>query len=284
MCDWILEAIGPDHPLHFSAFHPDYRMLDRPPTPHATLIAAYDIASRAGLRFVYVGNVDDKQRQSTYCPSCRQLLIERNWYALGSYQLRGNRCGHCGTVIPGRFGDQPGDWGRRRARVDISRFDQDLSRGTRYRRSPWRRRRTTRSTLGGSYDRSPVNASATPGLPRCSPSCADPHNIGRFMRLPAKWSRQRWNSAVAPGRLPAKDVADVHCTERTSVSNGRGDCAAVADFIGRLTPVVDAMADAAQRTANEDPRFPPVSIDGTAVPGAGDLVTGASATDDQPRC
>ncbi len=125
MCDWILQAIGPDHPVHFTAFHPDFRLLDRPATPHATLVMAYELARAAGLRYVYVGNVDDVQRQSTYCPNCGQQLIERNWYSLGTYQMRGNQCSGCQQEIPGRFGDAPGNWGRRRQPVDMSRFASD---------------------------------------------------------------------------------------------------------------------------------------------------------------
>ncbi len=87
MSDWILEAVGDEVPLHFSAFHPDFRMLDRPRTPHETLIAARDVAMKAGLKYVYVGNVDDAARQSTFCPNCKKLLIERNWYEIGEYAL-----------------------------------------------------------------------------------------------------------------------------------------------------------------------------------------------------
>lgn len=122
MCDWILEAVGDEVPVHFTAFHPDFRMLDRPRTPHESLIAAREIALKTGLKYVYVGNVDDVERQSTYCPTCGKLLIERNWYELGEYALDGNRCRHCGTTIAGVFGARPGTWGRQRQPVDMRQF------------------------------------------------------------------------------------------------------------------------------------------------------------------
>ena len=122
MCDWLLAAIGDDVPLHFTAFHPDFRLRDREHTPHETLIRAFDIARRAGLKHVYTGNVHDRERQTTYCPHCRKPLIERDWYVLGRYDLRGDRCRHCGGAVVGRFGDRPGTWGARRLPVRMSRF------------------------------------------------------------------------------------------------------------------------------------------------------------------
>ncbi len=122
MCDWILENLGPDVPVHFTAFHPDFRLLDRPPTPHSKLIEAREIALEAGIHYVYVGNVLDTKRESTYCASCGRLVIERLGYNLGTYALHGNRCAQCGAVIPGRFDDKPGDWGNRRLPVDMRRF------------------------------------------------------------------------------------------------------------------------------------------------------------------
>ncbi len=78
MCDWVLDNVGAEVPVHFTAFHPDFRMTDRPRTSHETLIGAYDLARAAGLRYVYVGNVNDVHRQSTYCPGCGELLVERD--------------------------------------------------------------------------------------------------------------------------------------------------------------------------------------------------------------
>ena len=120
MCRWILENLGEDVPLHFTAFHPDYKLQDKEHTPLTTLLSAWNIARRSGLKFVYVGNVLDASQQSTYCPSCGALLIERNWYELGQYSIEQGRCSKCGTHIPGRFENVRGDWGRKRVPVDIS--------------------------------------------------------------------------------------------------------------------------------------------------------------------
>lgn len=124
MCDWVLKAVGDDVPVHFTAFHPDFKMLDRPRTPHETLLRAYDIATSAGIKFAYVGNVNDVAHQSTYCPKCKNLLIERNWHELGRYDLNFDQCQKCGESIPGRFEAKPGTWGRKRLPVRISDFSQ----------------------------------------------------------------------------------------------------------------------------------------------------------------
>lgn len=118
MCVWIRETLGAEVPLHFSAFHPDFRMRDRPPTPPETLNHAREIALHVGLKYVYTGNVSDVARQSTYCPACRKRLIERDWYTLGEYHIHGGCCDFCGTKISGHFEDAPGHWGGRRLPVD----------------------------------------------------------------------------------------------------------------------------------------------------------------------
>ncbi len=117
MCDWIVEHLGPDVPLHFTAFHPDYKMLDHPPTPHRTLVDARDIAIDAGLHHVYVGNVYDPGRESTRCAACGELLIERNRYAIGRFALERGGCPKCGRTLPGVFEREAGQWGRRRLPV-----------------------------------------------------------------------------------------------------------------------------------------------------------------------
>ena len=117
---WMVEQLGPDVPLHFSAFHPDYRMLDKQRTPAETLQRAREIARAAGLRHVYTGNVHDAAGGSTYCPGCQTRVIERDWYELGDYQLDHDRCRACGTQLAGRFDPKPGTWGRRRLPVRIA--------------------------------------------------------------------------------------------------------------------------------------------------------------------
>ncbi len=121
MTAWIAEHLGPDVPLHFTAFHPDWKMRDKSSTPASTLTRARDIARRAGLHYVYTGNVHDPVGSSTWCPNCSALLIERDWYELGRWHLdAGGRCASCGTPIPGAFAGPPGGHGRRRIPVRLS--------------------------------------------------------------------------------------------------------------------------------------------------------------------
>lgn len=118
---WIADHLGPDVPIHFTAFHPDWKMRDHPHTPARTLQRARDIALDRGLHFVYTGNVHDHQGNSTWCPHCDALLIERDWFELEAWNLDASgRCQHCGQSIPGRFEAEPGTWGSRRLPVRIS--------------------------------------------------------------------------------------------------------------------------------------------------------------------
>ena len=115
MSEWIFNHLGADIPLHFTAFHPDFKMLDTPHTSLGTLQQARDIALAAGLRYVYTGNVGDVKSGSTYCHQCGLLLIERCQYELGDWSLDSKGCCHnCGAKLPGRFEPLPGTWGRRR--------------------------------------------------------------------------------------------------------------------------------------------------------------------------
>ena len=117
---WIVDRLGPDVPLHFTAFHPDYKMTDRPHTPAATLTRARDMAVRNGLRYCYTGNVHDTTGSSTYCHGCGIRLIERDWYELGEWKLTDQGlCTACGTPLPGVFDGKPGAWGRKRVPVRI---------------------------------------------------------------------------------------------------------------------------------------------------------------------
>jgi len=121
LSQWVFEQLGPDVPLHFTAFHPDYKMRDKPHTPHATLIKAYEIARATGLSHVYVGNVRDRVRASTYCAKCGDRLIGRDGYVITDYALGGGGvCSHCGTPLAGVFDNAPGHWGARRVPVRMA--------------------------------------------------------------------------------------------------------------------------------------------------------------------
>jgi pyruvate formate lyase activating enzyme len=119
LAKWVCDHLGADTPLHFTAFHPDYRMSELPSTPVNTLKKAREIALTAGLNFVYIGNVHDDHDSSTWCPQCGELLIGRNWYVLGDWNLKNGTCKSCGCKIPGLFDDHPGIWGAKRQPVSI---------------------------------------------------------------------------------------------------------------------------------------------------------------------
>jgi pyruvate formate lyase activating enzyme len=121
MTRWIMDKLGPNVPLHFSAFHPDWKMIDKPATPPATLIRARNIAIANGLHYVYTGNIHDRVGASTYCSGCAARVIERDWYTLGEWCLNDTgQCLRCGTLIPGVFHGAPGTWGAKRMPVRMT--------------------------------------------------------------------------------------------------------------------------------------------------------------------
>jgi pyruvate formate lyase activating enzyme len=123
MTRWVVENLGPSVPLHFSAFHPDFRLRDRPPTPPESLRRARLIALKNGMRYAYVGNVHDPEADSTFCHACGTLLIGRDWYELTGWYLENrNSCPACGADCAGVFEPQPGDWGRKRLPVQLPFF------------------------------------------------------------------------------------------------------------------------------------------------------------------
>jgi pyruvate formate lyase activating enzyme len=123
MTRWVVDRLGPDVPMHFTAFHPDYRMMDVPPTPPETLTRARRIAVANGVRYAYTGNVHDAAGGSTYCHACGARVIERDWYTLGAWRLSDDgRCSGCGTPCAGRFDGPPGTWGARRRPVRLADF------------------------------------------------------------------------------------------------------------------------------------------------------------------
>ena len=120
MSRWIMKELGPDVPLHFSAFHPDHKMTDVPATPPATLVRARNIALQAGLHYVYTGNVHHREGDTTYCPGCRAPLIARDWYQINQYRLAPDgHCPDCGAAVAGRFEARAGNFGRKRIPIAI---------------------------------------------------------------------------------------------------------------------------------------------------------------------
>ncbi len=126
MSEWIAKELGTDVPLHFTAFHPDYKMTDIPATPAAKLTEARQIAHSAGLLHVYTGNVHDLSGGTTHCPNCRQPLIVRDWHQINEYAVTENgECSHCNTKLAGHFGKFQGQFGRQRIPI---RMQDDMIR------------------------------------------------------------------------------------------------------------------------------------------------------------
>ena len=121
MCDWIVTKLGDEVPVHFTAFHPDFRMMDKPHTPPETLTRARQQAIDAGIKYAYTGNVHDTKGSSTYCPNCQTCLIERDWFDINRFNLKKKKCPKCSYQLPGVFEHGHGNWGRRRLPVNMTR-------------------------------------------------------------------------------------------------------------------------------------------------------------------
>ncbi|MBV8269139.1 MAG: AmmeMemoRadiSam system radical SAM enzyme [Planctomycetaceae bacterium] len=249
MCQWILEHCGDQVPLHFTAFHPDFRMLDRPRTPHETLLRAHEVARREGLKFVYTGNVNDAAHQSTYCPHCGTLVIERDWYTLGVYHLRGDRCGSCGGHIPGHFDERPGTWGRKRVPVEIARAVPGPQ--------------VVPLNLP-SHAMKPTTGSAEPAIPA-------PARDALLSRLtpeqhaPILSAAAEFVAAAIQGRsasLPDPALAGgatIPVTGAYVTLKRQGHLRACCGFLGESPELIEALFHACLRTATEDHRLPPLS-------------------------
>lgn len=123
MSRWVVKELGPDVPMHFTAFHPAWKMMDKPPTPPETLTHAREIAMNNGVRYAYTGNVYDSEGGSTYCHQCGSKLIGRDWYVLSDWNLSDDgHCKKCGTQCAGVFSGPPGDWGSRRLPVRLKDY------------------------------------------------------------------------------------------------------------------------------------------------------------------
>jgi AmmeMemoRadiSam system radical SAM enzyme/AmmeMemoRadiSam system protein B/AmmeMemoRadiSam system protein A len=264
MCDWVLKELGPSVPLHFTAFHPDFRLRDREGTPRDTLRRAYEIARRMGLNYVYTGNLSDRQHESTYCPECGAMVIERDRYQIGQYRLRGNRCTECGKTIAGHFADRPGDWGPRRQPVRIGSFAGkaiDVAAST----FTANRARSVKET-SPAQEGNPVKE-VTPLQP------PPPSNTGMSVRpdLTADQQQRVFHAACL------QVAAVVRCEACAPLVPILGDAAAVpvygafvtlkrggrlrscCGFMGQSIALAQAVECAAIRAAKDDPRFPRIS-------------------------
>lgn len=278
MCEWILERIGDDTPIHFTAFHPDFRMQDRGRTPHATLLEAKAIAQRAGVKFAYVGNVDDARHQSTYCPACDELLIERNWYQLGRYGLKDHHCGGCGEPIPGRFLDQPGDWGPRRLPVRIAQF-RDHSAPSREEQSAVTNQRpaTPSDTPPSSSPAELVQIAAASPTPPVSPERERPMTESTAANVPIlpdfssgqetaihRAAAEIVAAAVNNRPMKIEDASLDGAAEKIVMGafvtlKREGKLRACCGSLGAPMNVAQAVGGASRRTALEDTRLPPIS-------------------------
>lgn len=256
MCDWIVAQVGPEVPVHFTAFHPDFRMLDRPATPHETLIQARTIAREQGLQYVYTGNVNDVANQSTYCPQCQGLLIERNWYDLGQYHLRGSRCGHCGHAIAGVFEDRPGNWGRRRQPVQMSPFQ----------RPPAATDPRPEVKPPASSQASPMTSIPSSQSPAVSPNPpARPQLTEAQSGVIFRAACEMIAAAIQQRREQLPDAtlggADHLTVMGAFVTLKRqGKLRACCGALGRPMKLGEALRQSALRTALEDARLPPISV------------------------
>ena len=274
MCDWIAEELRPNVPVHFSAFHPDFRMTDRPPTPPETLRRAHQLAEEAGIRYAYTGNIHDPAHQSTYCPECRELLIERSGYQIGRYGMDENRCGHCDAEVAGRFASAPGSWGARRLPIRIAAYAAENALSKRNKitanHGPSHRAESTSpaSEAKSPYttERTGEHTMATHDAPSSSqaPRSEKPNLTQDQESLVFRAAGGRVASAVAnrPGESVAGilgEVADQPLLGAFVSLKRSGQLRSCCGFMGQEVPLNQAIEHAAYRAAKEDPRFPPIS-------------------------
>lgn len=256
MCDWIVENLGPDVPVHFTAFHPDFRMQDIPNTPPATLIRARKQALSAGILFPYVGNVHDVAGQSTYCPSCESLLIERDWYQLGRYALKGNQCAHCGATIPGVFEDKKGTWGAKRQPIrisDIPTVPLSLDRRSRRQPPPETSIRTRMSQSPQQPPASAVTAPVATSATRVDFTREEEEVIAAHARAVADAVLNGLPIPTHSGHLAAVPAYGMFVTFR----HGEQLRACKGQF-GQLMPLGELLNIVTADSATNDPRFVPL--------------------------
>ncbi|NLX99546.1 MAG: AmmeMemoRadiSam system radical SAM enzyme [Rhodopirellula sp.] len=247
MCDWIAAELRPDVPLHFTAFHPDFRLKDRGATPVATLQQAHRIARAAGLQYVYTGNVSDREHQSTFCPGCGRVVIERDRYFLGVYALDGNQCRQCGAQIHGRFDIAPGTWGARRMPIRISAFAVSQKAAP-----PPAEEKT-------SMEPTPRQPSVDARVAADRPQLSEQEQSLVFQTAARRVAAAVRSQTAERVEQSLGDVASLPLLG-VFVSLKRGQqLRSCCGFLGQSVPMSQAVDHAAVRAATDDPRFPPIS-------------------------
>ena len=277
MCEWIVNTLGPDVPIHFSAFHPDFRMTDRPATPHQTLLNAYTIAKSHGINHVYVGNVHDPQHASTYCPGCGEMLIERDWYEIHRVELIDDLCKACQRPLAGRFQSQVGTWGRKRLPIDMRPFQSPRESQPQGTLVPTITPLPTKAPLQSSTTLGSVSTSGTAHHSGTADNAMQNPNLQKLplLSFQALSDEQRKTIQDIAAKIVAAKVLKLRVNEDifnalgelagqyvtgcfTTLKRGktlRGCCG----FLGRPTTLRDALIESAERTAKEDPRMPAIA-------------------------
>jgi len=266
MCRWIVEELGPDVPLHFSAFHPDFKVTDRGPTPLQTLVAAHDIARTAGVNFVYTGNVSDRDHQCTYCPRCERVLIERDGYVLGEFHIDDGRCEYCGAQIAGRWDRKPGNWGSRRTpvRIDDYRESDRLAPAA----TPGDRKSARLAPAATPADiakeksnvkRSKANPSGPPAGSTEKPELGEQQQALIFAAASRRVAAAVTCQSPEVMRKTLADVADTPLYGAFVSLKRGGQLRSCCGYLGQSIPLAEAVDRASVRAAQDDPRFPPIS-------------------------
>lgn len=261
MCNWILQTVGDQVPIHFSAFHPDFRMLDRGATDPQMLVAAYDIARSEGLRYVYIGNMRDVARQSTFCHQCEQLLIEREGYRLGSYTIEGDtadgsgRCRNCQASIPGRFAAQVGDWGERRQPLRIEQYADELP-ATAF--IPLEEISVTSTNVNPAATTAPAKPVASQRPLKLGSLSADQRDLVLKLGVAGVVQTVTRQAMKLPEEVLGSFAQSIVMGAFVTLKRGdvlRGCCG----VMGKPIPLGAAINSAAKRTATEDHRFTPIA-------------------------
>jgi AmmeMemoRadiSam system radical SAM enzyme/AmmeMemoRadiSam system protein B/AmmeMemoRadiSam system protein A len=237
MCDWIAAELRPDVPIHFTAFHPDFRLVDRGSTPASTLRAAHQIARLAGLKYVYTGNLSDPEHQSTYCPQCGRAVIGRNGYEIGVFNLHAGRCKGCGEKIAGHFDAAPGDWGGRRQPVRIAAPRNESKGGTLMENSEIPRPQTAPQRPQLSKEQEDAVFRAAAEQVAAAVKCLSVASAG-----------------VIPVEMRNLPVFGVFVSLKRA-----GQLRSCCGYLGQSIGLGEALEHAAVRAAKDDPRFPPIS-------------------------